>query len=280
MIHPNTLFPSKGWFETLASRDHLTRLKASEALRDVLFCATLDAQASFCEAGLCHQDLNVRAETARIVGDLRLSKLLPSLHALLQNRHQPQRVHKAVLYALRCIQSPQSAPVLSNSWEHPQPMMRRAAVMALGQIGGKSALAALQKALNDEAWQVRMEAATGLGGMREEFAESCIETLDKSLYKEPHAATAERMVRHLTEAALRSLAPARIAPTLARLLQNDDRWEVRRACARGLGELGDPGALEILRAFQNDPWVEVAEESHWAILALSREAHDEQSTQD
>ena len=169
------------------------------------------------------------------------------------------------------------------SWE-----VRRGAVLVLGRIGGREAVALLSRSLNDESLFVTGTAVRTLAGMGDPSVPERMRTLAG---KGPYAGRVNALAvlgilkdpdsvdvlmgllqdrRALVRAnAVQALAPIRDPRTfepLVRLLAGGNR-RVRAAAALAMGELGDPAAAGPLsrRAGDDDPSVRAA-----AVSALGR----------
>ena len=257
--------------------DQLTRLQIAQR---VLERWPPDAATRLVETGLDSQHPRVRAESARLAGQLAMRRRLPGLarcgarlEELARDVGQPGRVRKSAVWSLGWIGAPESLAAIEALSQHDNAMYRRAAVEAAGRLGGVEAAAVLLRGLTDPAWQVRMDAAIGLGGLPGEVAAASYETLVAALRDEPHPKAAEQMLRSLPEVApAASRSDEAIGVLLARL---DDHGEARvsRAAARGLGELADavtnPEALLAeLQRRERAASAQVAAALRWSLMAL------------
>jgi HEAT repeat protein len=137
----------------------------------------------------------------------------------------------------------EAAPDMKHAFEDPQwsPRSRAALLYGLSEIPGPAVEAVLEEGLADPHYLVRLEAARGLG-------------------KAPSTASVDLLVRALKDGngnvrgaaawALGQLAPepgSEAVPELIGLLQ-DPIFEVRTWAAQALGAIGDPRAVEPLKA--------------------------------
>jgi HEAT repeat protein len=258
----------------LAAPDHVPRLRAQAAL-----LAAAREDAAFADAlllaGLLDARPNAAACCARIAAALRHAPSRRRLEALCADHRAPLRARKAAAQALGWLGEPASAASLQALLTHPNAMARRAALEALGRVGGERALAALRAALGERSWALRQEAVLGLGGLGDAALEA-IDALTEALRGESHGPTAEQCLRQIAalgqahgearDAALAALRGALEAPSP---LPDAERWRLRRAVARGLGELGDRASLARVAALRADPSWAVAESADWAWRALT-----------
>lgn len=235
----------------LAGADHLDRLRARAEVQRESVVAVVDELLRLPGA-------NAPAEAARLVERFALRERLMELRALLRRHKRPVRVLKAVCSCLGELGEPADAEALAALLQHDNTMLRRAAVEAVGRLGVSGPLCG---ALKDEAWEVRMYAAIGLGAS-DVHPEQGHEHLREAVETETHPATAEQMVRSIAD-----LGAARAAADLSTWLLDGTRHpQVRRACARGLGELG-VGTPALTRALM-DPDCQVSEQAQWALARL------------
>jgi HEAT repeat protein len=211
--------------------------------------------------GLGDDRINAVAEAVRLVGHFGLTELIPAVEILL-DRGCPMRVLKAAVSCVGRLRVAGALGGISALSDYPHPMLRRAVMEAAGRIE-VGATPVLLRGLGDEAWQVRMDAAIGLGAQR---GEAVFAALVRSIEVEIHPRTAEMMVRSVAE-----LKNEDAFGAMAGWLGDTRRPpEVRRAAARGLGERGEYSpALD--RAVHSER-ADVAEQARWALRRIDAQA--------
>ena len=229
----------------LRGADHLARVRARDQLGDVDVDAVLER---LWEDG----GANALAEGVRLVASHRRAAWLDAVGALLDPPDKPVRVLKASVLCLGSLGDGSALPRIARLAEHDNDMLRRACVEAAGRLGGTEVLLG---ALADTAWQVRMYAAIGLGACPQ--SEVALGALFGAFDRESHPATAEQMVRSVAEVG----GPEAVKALVGWLDDAAQPAVVRRAAARGLGELGRGRACA--RAL-DDPDGRVAEQALWA----------------
>jgi HEAT repeat protein len=127
--------------------------------------------------------------------------------------------------------------VIETLHAHPDPLSRRDAAIALGEIHDDSAIVALAQALQDPAKDVRAAAAAGLASA----GQPAIGALIKAL------ADGNWVVRYRAAEALGSIRNERSVNALIQAL-GDRRDHVRYIAAKGLGKLGERRAVAPLSA--------------------------------
>ncbi len=120
---------------------------------------------------------------------------------------------------------------------HPDPVSRRDAAIALGEIHDDSAVVALARALHDPAKDVRAAAAAELASIGQPAIGALIDAL----------ADSDWVVRYRAAEALGSIRDGRSVSALIQAL-GDRRDHVRYMAARGLGNLGERRAIGPLSA--------------------------------
>ena len=254
--------------DDLGGADHLRRVRCAQRLREEASAEVVEA---VIERGLADGRANAQAEAARLAGDVGHGASARALRALVMDGRRAVRVRKAAASALGLLGDLEGIEALEAALGHPDAMFRRAVVEAAGRIGGSRALGLLRSWLGAGVWQVRMEAAVGLGGMPVEVAGEAIEGLMGAVEVEGHDETAEQMLRSLAELGVRAEGHrGAVEVALRGHLEPVARWRASMAAARGLGELGAVGSMEALRgALRRDPPLPVAEQVVWALGRLS-----------
>jgi len=120
---------------------------------------------------------------------------------------------------------------------HPDPLSRRDAAIALGEIHDDSAIVALAHALHDPAKDVRAAAGAALASI----GHTAIGALNEAL------ADGDWVVRYRAAEALGAIRDERSVSALIKAL-GDRRDHVRYIAARGLGNLGERRAIGPLSA--------------------------------
>ena len=254
----------------LASRDHLTRIGCAQRLREGgADEATLSA---LLDRGLGDRRPNVVAEVSRLAGELGRAEVGERLEALASDHRRPVRVRKAAVGALGLLERQEALGAIATVADHPNAMLRRAAMEAAGRLGTGRACGLLLGGLSDVAWQVRKDAAIGLGGVPRCAAPRALDGLERALGVEADTGSAEQMLRSVAE--LGGVAPgvsARAAGVLVAWLQQpgEGLWRLHKASARGLGELGALSARPVLvAALAGDPPAPVAGQILWSLARL------------
>jgi HEAT repeat protein len=233
----------------LAGADHLARLRAMDAVDASLAPTVVDAL-------LDDGRPNALASAARLVSRFDLRTHLDRVAALVR-KGAPVRVLKAAVGCLGHLGRASDVKAVARLLNHDNDMLRRAAVESLGRLHGPPS--ALKSALRDTSWQVRMSAAIGLG----EYPEAdVVGALVAAVGREDHAPTAEQIVRSVADVGgVEAVAALRVW-----LLDRDAAPGLRRAAARGLGELMAGG--DVLESAMDDPDASVVEQAAWALGRL------------
>jgi HEAT repeat protein/glycerophosphoryl diester phosphodiesterase len=129
-------------------------------------------------------------------------------------------------------------PVLLKALEYKRPAVRANAAWSLGLVGDSRALPALVKHLWDEDIEVRREAITALGRLKQPEA---VEPLRQVLTSKMDASVIYEAARALGE--IRS--PEAVAD-LIKVMEKDPDWRVKGACAMALSKIGEKRAAEPL----------------------------------
>ncbi|MEL6179975.1 MAG: HEAT repeat domain-containing protein [Myxococcota bacterium] len=274
--------------DALAVLKHPDQQQRLAMLQDILEGWPISTALQLVEQGLQSPHIRPRATSARLVGllwvryrsdDLRLCA--PLLAMLVCDAHQPGRVRKSAAWSLGWIGSHDAVEALTTLGDHTNPMYRRTAMEASGRIGGLRAATFLVGGLHDPAWQVRMDAAIGLGGLCDSaITPSVGEAFERALQAENHPRTLEQMLRSLPElVSTGALTPERAAALLGDRLGPAYPTPVRCASARGLGELGStyPGAAlarELLQSASVRPPASIREQARWALAHLASHRHE------
>lgn len=242
--------------EALGAREHLKRVQVAQRLREQAWRRSQGRALAgeVVRRGLEASDLNVTASAARLAGDIGELSVWGRLVTLAEDHRRPLRVRRAAASALgwvwlrgRVASADEPSPsqrgaalaALTSLSRHREPLVRRVAVEAAGRMEIPEALGLLCDAASDPAWQVRQDAALGLGGMRGEAAVEAWAVLARLWPQEVEARVAERALRSMAELALEcaSLHEA----TRQHLEEAAERvGVVRKAALRGLSELASP----------------------------------------
>ncbi len=231
--------------------------------------------------GLAHRYWWRRAESARGLGCVRETTVVPDLVRLLNDPHEevraaavealgligdtraipplvsgfsdgPRLQRARVVLALRAFGRPVVAPLLEHGQAHPEDTATVADL--LGLIGGSSALDALTAWSADLRPDVRAAALRALGTLG---------PCDRTYYYAlrglgDEAAEVRAMAARAVARSLRADAAPYLADTL------DDEWEVAAEGARGLRDLRDAGRPWLERA-RNGPAGDLARQMVWEI---------------
>jgi HEAT repeat protein len=136
--------------------------------------------------------------------------------------------------------------------------VRRIAIGALGFADEDSALPALIRALKDESWMVREEAAQTIGKLRGKPAtDQLISLLDDAFWQVRLKAVRSLGLLKATEA---------VMPIAGQLLH--EVGNLRKEAVIALGEIGDPAAIPALEAAGGDPDPDVRKLSKLALTSI------------
>jgi HEAT repeat protein len=195
-----------------------------------------------------HTDAFVQAAVLRALRELRIAGAFdPALRAL---SHPLAAVRLEAVGVLGWLKDQRALAQLSSvAAGDADPDVRRAAVGSLGLCPepAEPIVDALLRALRDDAWQVREEAASTLGKLRAlQSREALIASLDDPYWQ----------VRLKSARALGRFRDPAAGPALAVLLSHAIS-NLRKEAALALGELGDHNVLPALQAAQGDADPEV-----------------------
>lgn len=230
-----------------AAADSLSQLKTSAA--GLLLLPRLEDGKAF-----------VRASILRALKELRLSQAAaPAQQALADEDRGVRREAVAVLGWLKYPAALDDLARLANGDADDE--VRRAATGALG-YGGNEVLPALLRALRDEAWTVREEAAAVLGKLRlAGAAPALITALDDEYWQ----------VRLRAARSLGLLKDKSAVPMLLRALEHPV-GNLRKEAAIALGDIGATSALEALHRASEDADPEVRKTARLAIVRIEKAA--------
>ena len=177
-----------------------------------------------------------RARAAHALAERGNAKAIEPLGAALADQSWPDRWAAAA--ALGKLANGRAIPHLQNALSQDAEVdVRCNAAWALGRIGGKTVVEPLAAALDDDDESARRAAAEALAEVRgAAAAEALAGALDD----------AHHDVRLAAVKGLSSIGNGRFAPRFLAAL-NDAEWSVRAAAA-ALGRIGDPQAIDALRA--------------------------------
>jgi len=169
---------------------------------------------------------------------------VPTAEAALRDlTSEKHRVRRAAAEALGDVSDdelvPRAREALIRATDDLRPEVRSAAVLSLGELGGKEAAEAITRCLDDGNSEVRQSAAVALGSAGDL---SSVPALIKALEE----GSADLRFQAATSLAEVDANAAR-EPLLARL-QHEDDAEVVAACALALGAIGEHRAIEPLSA--------------------------------
>ena len=154
------------------------------------------------------------------------------------------------------------APLLRGAQEDDDEGIRETAVVALGHLGAPEAIDVLAGvARHDEGFHVRRRAAEALGRIRDARAAEQLATLWS-----PPTTTAHRAFNLEVRQALIGLG-ALAVPALRTSLGHESE-HIRWKAVEALAEIGDPAAIDDLRALLDDPSPTVQGAARDAIEAL------------
>ncbi|WP_374319454.1 HEAT repeat domain-containing protein [Aquabacterium sp.] len=201
---------------------------------------------------------------ASLLHALRELRLPASLGAALRGADDvDDRVRLAAVGLLGWLKDAAALPALERlAASDPVVAVRRAAAGALGLAQGHEAavLPALLSALQDDAWQVREEAAATLGKLRlSDSVEPLVDALSDGYWQ----------VRLIAARALGRLRDRRATGPLVRHALSHDMVNLRKEAAIALGEIGDAEALPALRIAAEDADPEVRKMARLAMTQIA-----------
>jgi HEAT repeat protein len=191
------------------------------------------------------------------------TEVLRRLTRLMTDSEQPEGLRSRALAAFVAANDGSVAALFRQGSTHPEPLLRRLALLGLGALGDVSAVLQVASHFTDPELEVRWAAALALSVLEHQ---SAIEALAQGLLVgDDHLrrACAEALARHpeeghplLREAAAHAdLAVRRAAvfglaatradwalPLLEEILHKEQQWIVRSAAAEMLGQLRDPAS--------------------------------------
>ncbi|RKP55989.1 HEAT repeat domain-containing protein [Pararobbsia silviterrae] len=205
-----------------------------------------------------HADPFVKQSALRGLRELRDADAFDPALAALANPHSGVRLE--AVSVLGWLKDPRAlAGLAALATTDTGADVRRAAVGALGfaPSGDRGVAAALIRALRDDAWQVREEAATTLGKLRAPATAELIAALDDDYWQ----------VRLRATRALGQLRDADAAPAVTGLLTHTIS-NLRKEAALALGEFRIRASLDALRTALEDPDPEVRKAVRIAIQQI------------
>ena len=186
----------------------------------------------------------VRTQATIALGRIKSGAAVPALGGLLNDRDT--RVSLAAAEALARMREPNATRVLLNALADPDSRVRSRAAHVLARVSAEGpmdeALGPLARALTDSDSVVRFYAAEALVGLGAKAVPRLIEIL-----KAPRQADRERAARVLWR-----IGPAAVEPLLAVLEDRSATPEMRVAAAGALGVIGDRRAITDLALLLRD----------------------------
>lgn len=208
-----------------------------------------------------HGDSYVRAATLRAIRELRP---LHAFDAIVANIHHADvQVRREAVSTLGWLKQSRGQSLLAElATQDPDAEVRRIATGALGIEQSLSPVVeqALLKALHDDIWQIRLEAALTLGKVK---AQSAIAPLITTL-NDPYW-----QVRIPAARSLGKLKATSAVDALAQPLQHEIS-NLRKEAALALGEIGGVSALHLLQQAEADSDPEVRKAVRIAILQIQQ----------
>jgi HEAT repeat protein len=197
----------------------------------------------------------VRQGAAFAAGALRAERTVAALARTVADDTEPERVRVAAADALAKIGSPEGTRGLAKASRSNVPGVRRAAVTALGTLGGKEAVDAVVARLDDEDPYVREEAERTIGQARSVDQQTVARGLGRESARVRAAVTKKLDVKDESD-----------RDQLLKLL-DDDAPEVRMAAIEGLASDQSDGSVDRLaREIESDNPMR----AEGACLALGR----------
>lgn len=250
-----------------AALQPLLELLASDELQDKLAAITalmmLRAPGSVepLIGALAHFHPNVQASAASALGVLSDPRAAEALANMLSDTRTVWTVRVAVMEALGRIGERWTAGAVEPMLAHPRPEVRRAAALALGDLGAVWVAPALLRALSD--LETAGEAALGVGKLGYRPA---VRALVRAAEDEALPAEAQTQVMW----AIGALGDVGVLPDLERLIQgHDDR--LLYLTAEAMGRIGRPEAADALLALLDSKDKDVRDIAVWALEAVSGE---------
>jgi HEAT repeat protein len=225
-------------------------LSASEVLRSFRDPAAIE----YLVEGLSHPAPETRLAAVVALRERRAPGAVDDLLRAMDDA-EPEVRREAVI-ALAHYRNTDLLPALRSALRDKSPGVRKVAVAAVAEFKGE--LVFLLLALSDDNWQVRREAATGLGRFPGQAAEAAL----RDMLSDP----AWQVVREaaLSLARLRAGDDERVADLLSHELP-----DLRLAGAAALGESQNPAWIARLEPLLNDPDTGVQKSARRAIERLA-----------
>jgi HEAT repeat protein len=190
------------------------------------------------------RDESVRLESARVLASWETPEVVVALLDGLTDASAP--VAEAAAQSLSELKDASLAPLLVERARHPSAFVRAAVLRGLRELRHPQAYAPAVKALDDADADVRREAVTVIGWLKQSDALTDLARL----------ATGDPVVevRRAATGALGLAADAKVLPSLYAAL-DDREWQVREEAAITLGKLKFPASEDALaRALDDEYW--------------------------
>ena len=146
----------------------------------------------------------------------------------------------AVLYALGMLKDKRAVPILERYLDHPNAMLRSAAVVSLGNIGDISAKELLKKSLSDSEPNVQWGASLSLAALGDNSGKEILSRLLNRNYFSQFPEVDPQEQTHLVLAAIQAVADLKeksLFPVVEELAKTDSNMKVRSAAMEAVEEL-------------------------------------------
>jgi HEAT repeat protein len=231
----------------------LGRLKSSKAIKPLMQLLETD-------------DSSLRGHIAEALGLIGDPKSMTGLLPLLKS--DDEKLRSQVAGALGRVPHPGCLRALIEALGDDSLEVRKHCVAALGELGDKRAAPALVPLLNESDTELRIAAAEALGRIGDQRAVpyllKMVDDEDESVIlkalgalrkiQDPAAASSvmellqheNSRIRQRAADVLGKIGDAVIAERLEQILKNDRSEDVRAGAAKALGEIRDPGSVDVL----------------------------------
>ncbi|MCP4199689.1 MAG: sulfatase-like hydrolase/transferase [Proteobacteria bacterium] len=190
-----------------------------------------------------------RVEAVELLGNIRDYSAVPLLRSLLDDREI--QVATTAAFVLGDLGNVSGRDLMHDALFHDDPAIRDRAGLALGRLGDSTAAPALVEALGRNNLQIREKAIRMLGRLA-----------DPSTTEPLLTALSELRNRYLVILALGKIGDPKAYDPLMKILDSDNRTDVRGYAVLSLGWLELPGAIpRLIRVLKEEPEIKWTPES-------------------
>ena len=211
--------------ERFEADDPFVKASCLRALRDL----RLPESKVVALESLTHPDAHVRREAVGVLAYLKSDDVLLALMNAVSADTDPM-VRKVAVGSLIFSKTERAAEALIKALKDENWQVREEAALIIGKVGVGSAVSSLIDAMNDEYWQVRVKAAGSLGKLKDPVA---VDVLGQAL--------------------------------------SFNISNLRKEAAAALGEIASPGGLPYLEIASSDVDPDVRKVALWAIDQINKQ---------